>query len=224
MSAITKKQYFFNHEPYRIVTKDKKLKWIHDSTVIVRDENGQIVNFVGYLSDITELKEHELKLIDISRIDQLTKIPNRLFLDEVLKKQYYRFTRSKEECSIIILDIDLFKRVNDNYGHLVGDMILIEFAKILTLNVRESDTVGRWGGEEFMIILPHTKKKDGVRLANKLKDIINTHIFPSVADNLTSSFGVSGFVKNISLDTTIRLADEALYEAKKNGRNQVCVK
>ena len=219
--AVTKRLYFFTHKPYRVITKSNKVKWIYDNTVIVRDDTGNIINFVGYLTDITELKAKELELENLARIDQLTKISNRLYLDEVLLKQYYRFNRYGEICSFILVDIDHFKEVNDTYGHIVGDKILIEFAQLLQKSVRKDDIVGRWGGEEFLIILPHTSLRDAQILAEKLLQRVNSHTF-SVVKHKTASFGVATIKKGLTIEECINLADQALYEAKKAGRN--CVK
>ncbi len=218
--AIEKGEYFFKHLPYRVVTKSKKIKWILDQTVIVRNDQNEIINFVGYLLDITEIKEREIELKVLARTDQLTKIYNRVYLDEVLHNQYYRYKRNQEACSIILLDIDFFKDVNDEYGHIVGDKVLIEFAQLLEESVRDGDIVGRWGGEEFLIVLPHTLQSQAVILAEKLRKKIETHQF-GVVVHKTASFGVCAFSDETSIEKLIDKADKALYEAKKSGRNKV---
>jgi len=218
--AIEKGEYFFKHLPYRVVTKSKKIKWILDQTVIVRNDKNEITSFVGYLSDITEIKEREIELKVLARTDQLTKIYNRVYLDEVLHNQHYRYKRNQEACSIILLDIDFFKEVNDEYGHIVGDKILIEFAQLLEASVRDGDIVGRWGGEEFLIVLPHTILSQAEILAEKLRNKIETHHF-GVVVNKTASFGVCAFSDETSIEKLIDKADMALYEAKKSGRNKV---
>ena len=221
-SAVEKRLYFFTHQPYRIKTHDNQIKWIHDSTAIVRNSQGDIVNFVGYLTDITDLKNSELKLENLSVTDTLTQIHNRLFLDKVLKKQHYRLLRNDERCSIILMDIDYFKKINDRYGHLTGDKVLKELSKLIESNLRESDTFGRWGGEEFMIITPHTSKEDARVIAEKLRKIIENHSFSDI-EHVTVSFGVTECSKEHTLDTDISLADKALYLSKQNGRNRVSV-
>jgi len=221
-SAIAEHKFFFTHDPYRILTKDKKTKWILDHTVVVRDDNDEITHFLGYLSDITELKEKEIMLKELARTDQLTKLYNRVYLDEVLMNQYYRFYRNHEACSIVMMDIDYFKEVNDKYGHLVGDKVLVEFADILRTSVRASDIVGRWGGEEFMLILPHTKLEQAIKLAKKLLRLINEHEF-SIVGKKTASFGISSFRVNVTVEKVVDEADQALYEAKAEGRNRIKV-
>ena len=218
--AIENKSYFFEHEPYRIVTKDGHIKWILDSTVVVRDKDDEIINFVGYLTDITELKNNEIALQNISRTDQLTKINNRMHTDEVLQNQYHRFYRDNEVCSIVLVDIDYFKLINDQYGHLVGDSVLVEFANLLKSSIRAEDVIGRWGGEEFLIILPHTDINQAMQLAEKLRILVENYIFTTIKHK-TASFGVATFAKGITIQKLLDTADNALYQSKNSGRNQV---
>ena len=218
--AIENNVYFFEHKPYRIVNKDGDIKWILDSTVVVRNEKNEIINFLGYLNDITELKDNEIALQKLSRTDQLTKINNRMHLDDVLQHQYYRFYRDQEVTSIILIDIDYFKAVNDEYGHLVGDKVLIEFSNILQSGIRKGDILGRWGGEEFLIILPHTNLSQALILSEKLRQSIDKHTFETIGRK-TASFGVSTFEKDMSVEQVIDSADISLYQAKELGRNRV---
>ncbi len=218
--AIETKEYFFSHEPYRVLTKKGDVKWILDNTVIVRDDDDKVINFVGYLSDITELKSKEFELQRLSQTDKLTQLFNRVYLDEVLQAQYSRFKRYNEQCSIIMLDVDYFKRVNDEFGHVIGDSVLIEFAQLLRGTVRFGDVVGRWGGEEFLIVLPHTSITEAMIVAEKLRRNIEYHHFAHVRHK-TASFGVVAFEESCELETLIDLADQALYRSKERGRNCV---
>jgi diguanylate cyclase (GGDEF)-like protein/PAS domain S-box-containing protein len=219
--AIDEKKYFFSHDPYRVITKSGKVKWILDHTVVVRNKNDEITHFLGYLSDITELKNQEIKLKELARRDQLTQIYNRVYLDEMLINQYYRFYRNHEECSVIMIDIDFFKDVNDKYGHLAGDKVLNEFVQILKESIRAGDILGRWGGEEFLLILPHTNIDSAYLLAQKLKNAINKHEF-SIVGKKTASFGISSFRRKATVEDILEEVDKALYEAKAAGRN--CIK
>ena len=219
-TAVAKKLYFFTHEPYRVITKNQRTKWIHDSTVIVRNDAGEVENFIGYLTDITDIKEHELQMQRLSITDKLTQIYNRLFLDQVLSKQHYRLLRNDERCSLILMDIDHFKDINDKYGHLTGDKVLKELTALVRQHLRESDTFGRWGGEEFMIIAPHTSAEEAYVIAEKLRKLIEEHAFENVG-HLTVSFGVTECKKEHTLDTDILTSDKALYRSKEEGRNRV---
>ncbi len=219
--AKSNKLYFFKHDPYRIKTKDGSYKWILDYTVVQRDETGNILNFVGYLNDITELKNSEIALERLSITDHLTQAYNRIHTDNILQQQYQRFVRNKEECSVILIDIDLFKSVNDTYGHLIGDSVLIEFTNILKSKIRFSDILGRWGGEEFLVILPHTNLETTMLIAEKLRKTISEYIFTTMK-NETASFGVACLSKAGSIGELVTIADKGLYLAKDSGRN--CVK
>ena len=220
INFISYRAFYFEHKPYRLIKKNGDIKWIMHSTVIVKDEDNKIINFVGYLTDITELKNTEIELKEISRTDRLTKVNNRLYTDDILENQFYRYKRDAEVCSVILVDIDHFKSVNDNHGHLVGDKVLVEFARILGLSIRKGDVLGRWGGEEFLIILPHTQLEEAMKLGEKLRKIISENNFPTIG-HMSASFGVSTFVEHSSVDILIDTADKALYESKKNGRNCV---
>lgn len=168
-------------------------------------------------------KELELKNLELERLsitDKLTNIYNRIKLDKTVFEQINLAKRYKQEFAIMIIDIDYFKKVNDTFGHQIGDTTLVEIANILKTNVRESDTVGRWGGEEFVIICPHTNL-DGIKiLANNIREKIENHSFP-VIGNKTASFGVTVYQDEDNIESLIARADEALYNAKNNGRNKV---
>jgi diguanylate cyclase (GGDEF)-like protein len=218
--AIEKKLLTYTHQPYRVVTKTACVKWVQNHTLLLRDANDNIVSFVGYLTDITELKNSELRLKHLSQTDQLTKIPNRAYIDAQLQKQHSYFRRDAQACSILLVDIDFFKSVNDTYGHILGDAVLVEFAQLLKNSIRKGDHLGRWGGEEFLIVLPHTSIAKATTLAHKLRAIIAEHRFP-VLEHLSASFGVSSFVGELSITELIDAADKALYTSKAKGRNCV---
>ncbi len=160
------------------------------------------------------------KLEKLSVTDKLTKINNRAKLDSILDKELKIKKRYRQALSIIILDIDYFKSINDRYGHICGDRILQEVATILKSNIRETDSIGRWGGEEFLIILPHTKENEAITLAENLRKIIeNSHFYKNI--KIAASFGVYE-CNNFNILKCIENADKALYFAKNSNRN--CVK
>lgn len=167
-----------------------------------------------------KLKEMQKELKKLVVTDRLTNIYNRHKIDEVLNYEKTRTDRYGHNFGIIILDIDLFKNVNDKFGHQVGDKVLIEFSNILLKNKRESDVLGRWGGEEFLIIVPYANKSSIVEFANFLKEKIESHDF-DVVHNITASLGVSLYKENKTVDDVILRADKALYISKNSGRNMV---
>lgn len=173
------------------------------------------------LKDELEIAYKELEKLAV--IDKLTKLYNRYKIDEVLESEKERSNRYKTPFGILMLDIDHFKNVNDTYGHSTGDEVLKRFAKIIKENSRKTDIVGRWGGEEFLIIIPHTDKNDLLTIAENLRSKIGNYKFKTIG-NLTVSIGASIYEYNESTEKTIIRADNALYSSKENGRNKVTYK
>lgn len=178
----------------------------------------RLLHFISVVT--TELEEANRELKRVSGIDKLTQINNRLKLDEVLEYELSISTRYGTDLSMLIFDIDLFKEVNDHFGHLVGDLVLMQLANILKSGVRESDTVGRWGGEEFLAILPQTSLEDARKVAEKIRASIEKADFPE-AGHITCSVGVASFYEGDDSEMLLSRADVALYHAKSGGRNQV---
>ncbi len=170
-----------------------------------------------------QLQQLNLELERLSVTDRLTGLFNRLKLDVVLAGELDRASRFAQPFSIILIDADHFKQVNDRYGHQAGDEVLQQLANILISNTRKVDTVGRWGGEEFLVICPGTDGAGARQLAENLRLAIELHKFPFVG-GMTSSFGISSFQANDQANDIVARADEALYAAKHIGRNCVGVR
>lgn len=213
---------------YRIQAKNGSWKWFYDrGKVTKRSESGKPELVVGIVFDVTEQKQMEgqlaqqnKQLLELSMIDFSTKIFNRRALFEKLEQEKNRSDRYSNPFSILMIDIDHFKMINDSYGHLVGDKILIQVAETIGKIIRKIDFLGRYGGEEFMVILPEIDLPGGVNVAEKIRTKIQDSTF---AENikLTISLGVAEYKVGISIDELINLADTLLYVAKKNGRNRV---
>lgn len=156
--------------------------------------------------------------------DALTKLPNRHAYNERLHLEYNRWRRYKKPLCLVIGDLDHFKEVNDNHGHTVGDHVLATTAHILASNLRETDFVGRYGGEEFVLLLPETNVKDAIRAMNKIRRQVQEQSYQAEEKsfNVTMSFGVATFENNDDFNLVFNRADTALYRAKTRGRNQVC--
>lgn len=169
-----------------------------------------------------ELNERNEQLEILSITDKLTGCYNRLKLDSLLESEHEKFEQCSKEFGVIMIDLDFFKQVNDNYGHAIGDSVLKESAKIIRNSVREMDIVGRWGGEEFMIICPNTNETQAVALAERVRKSISQYDFEHTGQR-TASLGVSIVKTSDTFETLNSRADSALYEAKKNGRNKVVV-
>jgi diguanylate cyclase (GGDEF)-like protein len=157
----------------------------------------------------------------IAYIDSLTNIYNRLHFQQFLDAEIDRVTRYGNTFSLIFFDIDHFKKINDEYGHMVGDEVLMEVARVVQKANRSADIFARYGGEEFIILTPSTDIKGAGQHAERLLKDINTHEFDTVG-RVTCSFGIAEFKPGTDDVTSLLLrADTALYQAKRNGRNNV---
>ncbi len=177
--------------------------------------------YVFSLTDITKLKEKSNLLEYQASHDKLTGLFNRNRFDEVYEKEIKRAKRYNNDLSLIIFDIDNFKMINDTYGHQTGDEVLKEMARITISNVREQDIIVRWGGEEFLILLPQTNLLGAFTVANKIRTSIEANIFTTNSLNITASFGVTQLLENDDESSFIARSDKFLYEAKKTGKNKV---
>jgi diguanylate cyclase (GGDEF)-like protein len=169
---------------------------------------------------VHELGEKNIALEVLSRTDRLTGIANRRKLEEALQTEVLRARRYGKPFSVIMVDVDHFKNVNDAYGHHTGDLVLNALAAKLALKARETDIVGRWGGEEFLIVCPETETTVGLALAERLRGEFSEGT-TAEAGRVTCSFGVASFHLGDDMGTLIARADNALYRAKDNGRNRV---
>jgi diguanylate cyclase (GGDEF)-like protein len=180
-------------------------------------------SMVDKLNYTRELEEAKEELTKLSITDYLTNLYNRKEIDIILNNYESMFKRYGDAFSIILLDLDNFKNINDTYGHLIGDKVLIEIADILRTMTRKTDIVGRWGGEEFIIICPKTDSGEAFILAEKLREKISSYNFETVG-NESASFGVTTYKENDSLSEFLSRADDAMYIAKTKGKNQVEMK
>lgn len=243
----TKKNIFdFFEEEFGFITKEqinkqeswiKYIKELHEIDRIVKikgaleEEKIFAINvdyydnkddyYVFSLTDITKLKEKSNLLEYQASHDKLTGLFNRNRFDEIYAKEIKRARRYENDLSIIIFDVDDFKIVNDTYGHQVGDEVLKEMAQIVLTHVREQDITVRWGGEEFLILLPQTNLEGAVLAANKIRIAISEHSFTDKSLTITGSFGVAQLSNEDSEKDFISRADKLLYEAKKTGKNKV---
>jgi len=172
-----------------------------------------------------ELEQANKKLDIISRTDELTQLPNRRDMQRTIEKEVERSKRLEKVFSIIFIDIDYFKRVNDTYGHAAGDAVLKSVASTIRSLLRKYDVLARYGGEEFLTLLPETEQRDAAHVAERFrKQIENQTIFFSGQEiKVTITLGVAQFDSNLGAEKCIQLADKALYEGKEHGRNRVII-
>jgi diguanylate cyclase (GGDEF)-like protein len=172
---------------------------------------------------ITEgLMEANKKLVFSATHDDLTKVYNRHAIFNFLENDILRIKRTNENLSIIMFDIDYFKEINDTYGHLAGDNVLCRVVQIVKDTIREIDLIGRYGGDEFIIILPNTKLKRAKDIAKRILTRIEDEKYDNIDMKITLSIGLSEYVNGETLDKFIEKVDKALYEAKESGKN--CIK
>jgi diguanylate cyclase (GGDEF)-like protein/PAS domain S-box-containing protein len=180
--------------------------------------------FCSFLRDITEQKNAEKRLFQLAHSDYLTNLPNRSLFNDRIVEAMHRSKRTRSLMALMYLDVDKFKSINDNYGHAVGDGLLIEFSKRLSASVRETDTVARLGGDEFTIIAEALKSPDDAQLiASKIiKHVRKEMCIHDFNLNVTTSIGISFYQgEDIDADQLINNADRALYRAKQAGRNRL---
>jgi diguanylate cyclase (GGDEF)-like protein len=188
---------------------------------------GGIYYFISQL--LKKINEAQQKLEALANIDDLTQLYNRRYFFERFNQEVERAKRYQRPLSCIIMDIDFFKHVNDSYGHLAGDRVLIDIAQILKNNCRQSDLAGRYGGEELIILLPETDVAGAMIIADRIRQMIEEH--QTVDDKgaiigVTVSLGVASLtgteLKNLDKNERIvQYADDALLVAKKGGRNRI---
>ncbi|WP_051938075.1 diguanylate cyclase domain-containing protein [Ghiorsea bivora] len=184
--------------------------------------NGK-THFVGIVRDISERKEAEERMLQLALYDQLTQLPNRTLFYERLSFSIKQSKRSKEPLALLFIDLDGFKAVNDNFGHLAGDQLLVEVSKRLLHNTRDSDVVARLGGDEFVIILNHLKDLHYIEhITHKLIQVLGKPMqFQGHTFHVGASIGISVYPKHAhDINTLIQQADSAMYQAKKAGKNR----
>lgn len=228
---------FFTHE-----SVDANMSWIEylythadkRRIVLLQDKNGELRNFEITLKKIENQPEYIIVFTDITHVisekneykyfamhDHLTKIYNRQKFDESLMWEIENKKRYQEPFSLILIDIDRFKNVNDTYGHMIGDLVLISLSSLIGKNLRANDIFARWGGEEFIILLPHTTADQARIKATELRALVE-HYTNEKLPNITISLGVTEYGDTDTSDSALQRLDEALYKAKEK-RNDVFV-
>lgn len=207
---------------HRIIRPDGSVRWVHEVADYTMN-NGQRL-LTGTVRDITEQKEVELELWRQSYTDPLTHAYNRRFFMDTLEREFARFRRKGHPASIVTLDLDHFKHINDTYGHAGGDAVLTSTVTAIHARLRTQDVLGRLGGEEFAVLLPDTDAEQACHCAESLRELIEAQTFHHDIGsfNCTASFGVAEFrAQDKAPDMALSRADQALYAAKAAGRNRI---
>jgi diguanylate cyclase (GGDEF)-like protein len=182
-----------------------------------------LITAVIILIILYTIRSYNKKLENLASYDSLTQLPNRRSFNEYFEKSLKLFKRDNIPRSVIFFDLDNFKMINDNHGHLVGDNVLKRIAVILNLQIRDCDSISRWGGEEFLILLNDSNVEQSFHVAQKLRASFENDLELSnlVNGSVTASFGVTAFKKDDTLEKVVSRADHALYAAKHSGKNRV---
>jgi diguanylate cyclase (GGDEF)-like protein/PAS domain S-box-containing protein len=212
---------------HRMACKDGSWKWILDRGMVVsRGMNGRPLRLIGTQTDITERKLNEQLVKRMAHYDALTELPNRILFSDRLQHGLVRAKRDQAILSLMFIDLDRFKPINDEFGHHIGDLLLKAVAKRLKSCLRKSDTVARIGGDEFVVLLPVVKVgRDALLIAEKICENLNQPFnIDTFSLNISSSIGVTIYPEHGTEDTQLmKNADIAMYHAKKGGRNNVAM-
>ena len=232
-STWEQRPYIFRFKNYRPITGTEEYMYQNISMIPLTSLDGTVKYICITVSDVTDiaLSKKELKLANLqlaqqSKTDQLTQLNNRGYWEDSLMHEHKRFMRYGNKYSLVMLDIDYFKKINDTYGHQAGDKVLKTVSNILMDSVRDTDIVGRYGGEEFGVILPGNDSQGAFTFAERLrKKIDKTEIKTNEnCIKITISLGIAEFKNDVeSYIDHIERADRALYESKHAGRNQTTI-
>jgi diguanylate cyclase (GGDEF)-like protein/PAS domain S-box-containing protein len=201
-----KKEFIDLEEPKSFLLKVEKFK---------KDET-YLISFL----DITNIEKESKNLELLATTDPLTKIFNRMKFGNMMEAEIAKSRKTKKPLALVAIDIDFFKKINDTYGHQAGDYVLITTVEIIKSKIRSNDIFARWGGEEFMVLLPGADVEVAIARAEILRSALAEYDFIE-PETVTGSFGVACFGETDTMDTFVKRADEALYVAKRNGRNRV---
>lgn len=185
----------------------------------VRNQAGEIRHFISVQHDVTELVRAQSDLVRKANIDELTGLASRRRGEELLEHQSKLAWRHDQPWSVIMVDIDHFKAFNDQYGHAVGDEVLRAVGQILRQTLRETDKPIRWGGEEFLLLLPYNDHEGAMQAAERIHAELRDYRHPE-AGGITVSMGLATYRDGDEIDTLVERADKALYRAKRKGRNR----
>jgi len=253
IDKVYKNQLFNYEIPYfsmdkRYYKKDGSLIWVTITVTIMRGDAFEEDFLIGVVQDISKQKaaealmilnnenlehlvrERTLKLEALNEqlmiantIDPLTNLYNRRYISSKISEEIQRFNRTKSPFCLIIMDVDFFKEVNDQFGHDCGDEVLVILSRLLHKEIRSIDTLSRWGGEEFLILLPDSNIESAIQVAERirLKVEMQPFVYDATTFKLTMTLGISMSSEDLTVKTMIKKADRALYEGKQLGRNCV---
>lgn len=197
-------------------------KSIRTKNTFILDKEGDHCYNLSIFEDISKLEQANIKLEKLANYDTLTGVSNRRHINHFLEAEVNRFERFQQKFSVLIIDIDDFKKFNDTYGHYCGDYVLREMAGLFQESIRKVDKLARWGGEEFLFLLPATDIEGCFEISEKIRKNIEQHVFQYNEANMAITISIGGSIyRNVDskIEDIIEEADQALYKAKANGKN-----
>lgn len=213
---------------YRLKNRSGQYIWVFDhGAVCERGESGKPLRVIGMVHNISTRKDLENKLHQRATQDELTKLLNRYAGYKQFSTLLDLAKKDQTKLSVALIDLDHFKRINDLNGHLVGDEVLKRTAKAMSAELRKSDVLLRWGGEEFLLIMPNTELQEAYAICSHFQECLNMSIESSdlLSFKVTFSGGIACYPNHgCTIEDIVKAADEALYQAKRLGRNQLCIK
>lgn len=217
--------HIFSHDGEYILLCDEFVGEDDPATATLAQLNQEMTNLNRELQKKTRaLRSAKDTIEKLARTDELTDLANRRHFRDELETALYSSERHEFPVAICMADLDHFKTINDDFGHDMGDAVLQRFARILEEYSRKDDLPARWGGEEFIILMPHTCAEEGRGVAERIREKLKGIRPDGLGREVTASFGVTEFVPSENPDDLVNRADEALYQAKENGRDRVVVK
>lgn len=218
--SVTGSVYCYRH--YRMLVAEYDIADLENLNAAVLELNNELAQTQRDLVKTNRaLKRSEQNIKKLMLTDPLTEIPNRRHFDQKIIEEIARSQRHQQPLSYIIADIDHFKSVNDTFGHDVGDKVIRTFAHTIRDAIRSSDFVARIGGEEFVILLPHTMAEQACHVADKIRELFLSVKFDEINHSVSASFGITQLLTPDKIPDLMKRADDALYQAKEAGRNTV---
>jgi diguanylate cyclase (GGDEF)-like protein len=225
--------YLFKFDSYRPVTGCADFMYQNTTFIPLLSSTGEVTHLCLLVYDVTDNAIHKMslekaneELAILSQTDGLTGVFNRCHWESCLQAEYKRWMRSQTPSSLVMIDVDKFKNINDTYGHLVGDEVIRHISASIREQVRETDISGRYGGDEFAVLLPDTSMKNAYIFAERLRIAVESAVvkYNDIDIKYTITLGVAEIDESIqSSEAWIECADAALYNAKESGRNKACL-
>lgn len=207
---------------YRLIRHDGEYRWINDRGVPVFDESGEFFGYIGSCIDVTE-KVEGIKLIEMAHKDKLTGLNNRNYLDHLIDREFHKTIPEMKGLTVMMIDVDRFKFFNDTYGHSFGDKVLHNIAQRLLTNLRKTDILGRYGGDEFTIVMHDLSDEEMHKMAGRIIKSVNELSIEDTSVELSISMGIVRYNGEKHPMELINKADNAMYRAKREGGNRYSI-